>query len=202
MQIDQTERHVIENRGARNTLIIRRVHLLDFGNYSCVAENQLGKSKQSVYLTGKPKAGSFRSAPISQWKDKYNISWIVDSHSTIEEYKLYYRLITADEEQQHNHNHHHMFHDGKNDLSVSRFSIFFLNFFATLSLEICFHFGIVYMRWCAPCIPFHSTCTFISTTNINLCGTNLRENIEGGYKKDKKCEIFLFICFFSSPLTT
>ncbi|XP_055605555.1 neural cell adhesion molecule 2-like [Uranotaenia lowii] len=96
MQIDQTERHVIENRGARHTLIIRKVHPQDFGNYSCIADNQLGKTRKTVTLTGKPKAAVFRSMPNSQWKDRYNISWIVDSHSPIEEYKLYYRLVDGD----------------------------------------------------------------------------------------------------------
>ncbi|XP_065083273.1 hemicentin-1 [Ochlerotatus camptorhynchus] len=101
MQIDQTERHVIESRGARHTLIIRKVHSQDFGNYSCIADNQLGKTRKTVTLTGKPKAAVFRSMPNSQWKDRYNISWIVDSHSPIEEYKLYYRLVDGDVLQAH-----------------------------------------------------------------------------------------------------
>ncbi|XP_050086384.1 neural cell adhesion molecule 2-like [Anopheles aquasalis] len=101
MQIDQTERHVIENRGARHTLIIRKVHPQDFGNYSCIADNQLGKTRKTVTLTGKPKTAVFRSVPNSQWKDKYNISWIVDSHSPIEEYKLYYRQVDGDTLQAH-----------------------------------------------------------------------------------------------------
>ncbi|EAT47866.1 AAEL001018-PA, partial [Aedes aegypti] len=96
MQIDQTERHVIESRGARHTLIIRKVHPQDFGNYSCIADNQLGKTRKTVTLTGKPKAAVFRSMPNSQWKDRYNISWVVDSHSPIEEFKLYYRLVDGD----------------------------------------------------------------------------------------------------------
>ncbi|XP_039453471.1 hemicentin-1-like [Culex pipiens pallens] len=96
MQIDQTERHVIESRGARHTLIIRKVHPQDFGNYSCIADNQLGKTRKTVTLTGRPKAAVFRSMPNSQWKDRYNISWIADSHSPIEEYKLYYRLVDGD----------------------------------------------------------------------------------------------------------
>ncbi|XP_029726433.1 hemicentin-1 isoform X2 [Aedes albopictus] len=96
MQIDQTERHVIESRGARHTLIIRKVHPQDFGNYSCIADNQLGKTRKTVTLTGKPKAAVFRSMPNSQWKDRYNISWVVDSHSPVEEFKLYYRLVDGD----------------------------------------------------------------------------------------------------------
>ncbi|XP_030369446.1 hemicentin-1 [Scaptodrosophila lebanonensis] len=93
MQLDTTERHIMENRGSRHTLIIRKVHPQDFGNYSCVAENQLGKSRKTLQLSGKPNVAVFNSPPISQYKDRYNISWAVDSHSPIEEYKLSFRKL-------------------------------------------------------------------------------------------------------------
>ncbi|CAO1390750.1 unnamed protein product [Diamesa hyperborea] len=96
MQIDQTERHTMENHGTRHTLTIRRVGSQDFGNYSCVADNQLGKNKKIITLSGRPRAAQFRSAAQSQWKDKYNISWTIDSHAPIEEYKLYYKLVSMD----------------------------------------------------------------------------------------------------------
>jgi Immunoglobulin I-set domain len=94
MQIDQTERHVMESRGARHTLLIRRITSQDLGNYSCTADNQLGKTRKTITLTGRPKSAVFRSAPISQWKDKYNVSWSVESFAPIEEYKLYFRVIS------------------------------------------------------------------------------------------------------------
>ncbi|XP_059612096.1 limbic system-associated membrane protein-like isoform X2 [Phlebotomus argentipes] len=93
MQLDTTERHIMENRGSRHMLIIRKVHLQDFGNYSCVAENPLGKTRQTLALSGKPNTAIFRSAPISQYKDRYNISWTVDSHSPVEEFKLFFRRV-------------------------------------------------------------------------------------------------------------
>ncbi len=95
--VDQVQRYSAESRGTRHTLTIRRVNTLDFGNFSCVADNQLGKTKKTVTLTGRPRAPQFRSAPQSQWKDKYNISWTVDSYAPIEEYKLYYKLIGQDD---------------------------------------------------------------------------------------------------------
>lgn len=70
MQIDTTERHIMENRGSRHTLIIRKVHQQDFGNYTCVAENQLGKTRKTLQLTGRPNTATFRSPPISHYKDK------------------------------------------------------------------------------------------------------------------------------------
>jgi hypothetical protein len=71
MQLDTTERHIMENRGSRHTLIIRKVHPQDFGNYSCNAENMLGKSKKYLMLSGKPNTAVFRSAPVSQYKDRF-----------------------------------------------------------------------------------------------------------------------------------
>lgn len=70
MQLDTTERHIMENRGSRHTLIIRKVHPQDFGNYSCVAENQLGKSRKTLQLSGKPNVAVFNSPAISQYKDR------------------------------------------------------------------------------------------------------------------------------------
>jgi hypothetical protein len=84
----------MDNRGTRHTLTIHRVRSQDFGNYSCVADNQLGKNKKNIRLSGDPRAPVIRSNAQSQWRDKYNISWTVDSYAPIEEYKLYYKLLS------------------------------------------------------------------------------------------------------------
>lgn len=95
MPIDQhNEQYTMENRLTRHTLTIRRVKAQDFGNYSCVADNQLGKNKKIITLSGLPRAPQFRSNAQSQWRDKYNISWTVDSFAPIEEYKLYYKMLS------------------------------------------------------------------------------------------------------------
>lgn len=95
MPIDQhNEQYTMENRGTRHTLVIRRVKSQDFGNYSCVADNQLGKNKKIITLSGLPRAPQIRSNAQSQWRDKYNISWTVDSYAPIEEYKLYYKMLS------------------------------------------------------------------------------------------------------------
>ncbi|XP_018564711.1 limbic system-associated membrane protein [Anoplophora glabripennis] len=93
MQLDTTERRIMESRGSRHTLVIRKVHRSDFGNYTCVADNQLGKTRKSVQLTGKPNPAKFNSASRGSWKDSYNISWAVESLSPIEEYKLLFRRL-------------------------------------------------------------------------------------------------------------
>ncbi|KAK4872349.1 hypothetical protein RN001_014378, partial [Aquatica leii] len=93
MQLDTTERRIMESRGSRHTLVIRKVHRSDFGNYTCVADNQLGKTRKSVQLTGKPNPAKFSSASRGQWRDSYNITWAVESLSPIEEFKLLYRRL-------------------------------------------------------------------------------------------------------------
>ncbi|XP_017780831.1 PREDICTED: uncharacterized protein LOC108565748 [Nicrophorus vespilloides] len=93
MQLDTTERRIMESRGSRHTLVIRKVHRSDFGNYTCVADNQLGKTRKSLQLTGKPNSAKFSSASRGKWRDSYNISWAVESASPIEEYKLLFRRL-------------------------------------------------------------------------------------------------------------
>ena len=88
------EHYSMINQGTRYSLTIRRVRSQDFGNYSCVAENQLGKHKKNVRLAGEPRAPLIRSSIQSQWRDKYNASWTVDSYAPIEEYKLYHKLLS------------------------------------------------------------------------------------------------------------
>jgi neuronal growth regulator 1 len=79
--------------GSRYTLTIHRVRSQDFGNFSCVAKNQLGSSIKTVTLSGLPRTPAIRSTTLSQWRDKYNISWSVDSYAPIEEYKLFYKML-------------------------------------------------------------------------------------------------------------
>ncbi|XP_050526670.1 limbic system-associated membrane protein-like [Daktulosphaira vitifoliae] len=93
LQLDTTEWRIMEVRGNRYTLRLRKAQKIDFGNYSCVADNGLGKSRQFIELTGKPKAATFTSDERSRSKDSYNISWMVKSYSPIQEYKLLYRPI-------------------------------------------------------------------------------------------------------------
>lgn len=52
LQLDMTEWRITDIRGNRYTLRMRKVQITDFGNYSCVADNGLGKSKRSIELTG------------------------------------------------------------------------------------------------------------------------------------------------------
>ncbi|XP_068084641.1 protein CEPU-1 [Anabrus simplex] len=93
LRLDTTERAIMETRGSRHTLILRKVQASDFGNYSCVADNALGKTRQYVELSGKPNPAVFSSHPLGRYRDSYNLSWAVNSYTPIEEFKLSFRKL-------------------------------------------------------------------------------------------------------------
>lgn len=92
-QLDQTERRTMETRGNKHTLTIRNVQSSDFGNYSCVAENSLGRAKKYMELSGRPSPAEFKSTPYSRAKDSYNLTWVVESYPPLEEVRLLYRKL-------------------------------------------------------------------------------------------------------------
>ncbi|CAG7825968.1 unnamed protein product, partial [Allacma fusca] len=91
MILDTTERRLMEDRGSRHSLIIRNVQPGDFGNYSCEADNKLGRSRKHIELSGKPNRAVFRSDTVGRMKDAFNITWTVESFSPVDEYRLLYR---------------------------------------------------------------------------------------------------------------
>ncbi|XP_075214141.1 limbic system-associated membrane protein-like [Lycorma delicatula] len=93
LRLDTTERRIMEVRGSRHTLIIRKVQASDFGNYSCVADNSMGKAREYLELSGKPNPAIFRSHHMGRFKDSYNLTWSVNSYTPIEEFKLYFRRL-------------------------------------------------------------------------------------------------------------
>ncbi|CAB0006232.1 unnamed protein product [Nesidiocoris tenuis] len=91
--MEPTERKTMETRGNKHSLNIKQVQSSDFGNYSCVAENSLGRAKKYMELSGRPSPAQFRSAPFSRSKDSYNLTWMVESYPPLEEVRLLYRKI-------------------------------------------------------------------------------------------------------------
>ncbi|XP_025408165.1 neurotrimin isoform X2 [Sipha flava] len=98
LKLDTNERRITEVRGSRHTLIVRKVQASDFGNYSCVADNVVGKSRAYVELSGKPNPVKINSNKNGRHQNNYNISWSVDSYTPIEEFKLFYRKVPLPDE--------------------------------------------------------------------------------------------------------
>ena len=53
MVLDRNNNRMMEQFGIRHRLVIARVIETDFGNYSCVAENELSKSRGFIELSDK-----------------------------------------------------------------------------------------------------------------------------------------------------
>ncbi|XP_037028258.1 protein amalgam [Bradysia coprophila] len=95
--LQPTDRRVMSSRGNRHSLNIRHVQPEDFGNYSCVADNSLGRSKKYMEVSGRPGPAEFHSAPWSRSQDSYNLTWKVDSYPPLQEVRLLYRKLMMNE---------------------------------------------------------------------------------------------------------
>lgn len=56
-----------------------------------MASNVHGKARGHLVLTGTAGLAVFDSPPIGPEKDSYNVSWSVNSHAAITEYRLFFR---------------------------------------------------------------------------------------------------------------
>uniref|UniRef100_A0A182PU35 Ig-like domain-containing protein n=1 Tax=Anopheles epiroticus TaxID=199890 RepID=A0A182PU35_9DIPT len=91
--LQPTDRRTMSSRGNRHTLTIRHVQQEDFGNYSCVADNSLGRSKKYMEVSGRPGPADFLSPPWSRSTDSFNLTWKVESYPPLQEVRLLYRKL-------------------------------------------------------------------------------------------------------------
>jgi len=93
--LDSDNNFLLESRGSLHTLIILRVRREQFGQYSCVGSNSLGRARASVRLTGLPLAPVFQSSGVQlvATPSQHSLTWITKSHSPITEYRLQYRKL-------------------------------------------------------------------------------------------------------------
>ncbi|XP_059482890.1 lachesin isoform X2 [Neocloeon triangulifer] len=95
--LQENDRRHMETHGIKHTLSIRQVQQSDFGNYSCVADNSLGRAKKYMELSGRPSPVTFLSEAYSRGRDYYNLSWEVTSWPPLLEVKLVWRRVHMNE---------------------------------------------------------------------------------------------------------
>ncbi|XP_017052573.1 neurotrimin [Drosophila ficusphila] len=98
--IQSTDRRTMNTRANRHTLAIKHIQQEDFGNYSCVADNSLGRSRKYMELSGRPGPAEFYSPKWGRSTDSYNLTWKIDSYPPLEEVRLLYRRVLMNESYQ------------------------------------------------------------------------------------------------------
>ncbi|XP_063708471.1 limbic system-associated membrane protein [Culicoides brevitarsis] len=99
--LDATDRRSMHSKDDRYILSIKNFQSSDFGNYSCVADNALGRTKKYIEVSGRPGPAEFISPAYSNTLDRYNLTWTIESIPPLDEIKLLYRKLMMNDTYQH-----------------------------------------------------------------------------------------------------
>lgn len=73
--------------------IFRLTQKKKYLNFSCIADNTLGRAKKYMEVSGRPGPAEFLSSPRSRSPNSYNLTWKVDSYPPLQEVRLLYRKL-------------------------------------------------------------------------------------------------------------
>eukprot|EP00090_Calanus_glacialis_P046240 TRINITY_DN8974_c0_g1_i4.p1 TRINITY_DN8974_c0_g1~~TRINITY_DN8974_c0_g1_i4.p1 ORF type:complete len:151 (-),score=37.50 TRINITY_DN8974_c0_g1_i4:35-448(-) len=103
MLLDPSDNKQMESAGNRHTLILQNLAITDFGNYSCMADNSLGRDRGFIQLSGRPQQVTITSPHNSHKAEEYVLTWEAISLLRITEYRILYRLNRAKDKAVPNH---------------------------------------------------------------------------------------------------
>ncbi|XP_031330732.1 MAM domain-containing glycosylphosphatidylinositol anchor protein 2-like [Photinus pyralis] len=104
--LQPTDKRSITSSGTTSTLTIRNVQFSDFGNYSCVVLNSIGRDKKYIEISGKPGVAEIISPGFSN-PNSYRLTWNVQSVFPIVEAKILFRRLLINT----TYHHHDQWHD-------------------------------------------------------------------------------------------
>jgi Immunoglobulin I-set domain len=85
----KSEKYKITHTGSRHLLIIQNTQKADFGEYTCHANNSLGRADKVVRLSGEPSPARYTSG--EELENGQKLMWVIESHSPITKYTLKYK---------------------------------------------------------------------------------------------------------------
>ncbi|XP_048521040.1 MAM domain-containing glycosylphosphatidylinositol anchor protein 2 isoform X2 [Dendroctonus ponderosae] len=91
-QLQPTDRRLMLHNGQTHSLIIKNVQMSDFGNYSCLVTNSIGRDKRYIELSGKPGPAKIISSQYSN-PHEYDLKWTVQSVFPIIEVRVLFKKI-------------------------------------------------------------------------------------------------------------
>ncbi|XP_059482305.1 protein amalgam-like isoform X2 [Neocloeon triangulifer] len=85
----KSDKYKISHAGSKHLLTIINTQKMDFGMYTCHANNTMGRVDKVVKLSGEPSPARYVSG--EELENGQKLMWIVESHSPVSKFTLKYR---------------------------------------------------------------------------------------------------------------